>query len=65
MAGRPPERDWGEELISEQTLEEQGIFDVQSIRDAWHQPLYGWANHSELMWSVLMFQAWWQAQAAD
>jgi asparagine synthase (glutamine-hydrolysing) len=60
-----PLRDWVEELISEQALEEQGIFDVKSIRDAWHQHLYGWANHSELMWSVLMFQAWWQAQAAD
>jgi len=60
-----PLRDWAEDLISEQTLREQGIFDVTSIRDAWQQHLYGWANHSELMWSVLMFQAWWKAQAVD
>jgi asparagine synthase (glutamine-hydrolysing) len=60
-----PLRDWAEDLISEQTLREQGIFDVISIRDAWQQHLYGWANHSELMWSVLMFQAWWKAQAVD
>ena len=60
-----PLRDWAEDLISEQTLREQGIFDVTSIRDAWQQHLYGWANHSELMWSVLMFQAWWRAQAVD
>jgi asparagine synthase (glutamine-hydrolysing) len=60
-----PLRDWVEELISEKALVEQGIFDAQSIRDAWHQHLYGWANHSELMWSVLMFQAWYQAQSAD
>jgi asparagine synthase (glutamine-hydrolysing) len=59
-----PLRDWVEDLISEQTLKEQGIFDPTSIRDAWHQHLYGWANHSELMWSVLMFQAWWKAQSA-
>jgi asparagine synthase (glutamine-hydrolysing) len=60
-----PLRDWAEDLISEKTLTEQGIFDVKSIRDAWHQHLYGWANHSELIWSVLMFQAWWRAQVSD
>jgi asparagine synthase (glutamine-hydrolysing) len=60
-----PLRDWVEDLISEKTLREQGIFDVKSIRDAWHQHLYGWANHSELLWSVLMFQAWWRAQSDD
>ena len=60
-----PLRDWAEDLISEKTLTEQGIFDVASIRDVWHQHLYGWANHSELIWSVLMFQAWWRAQASD
>tara|TARA_R110002072_G_scaffold127330_1_gene264606 strand:- start:35414 stop:37300 length:1887 start_codon:yes stop_codon:yes gene_type:complete len=60
-----PLRDWVEDLISEKTLREQGIFDVKSIRDAWHQHLYGWANHSELIWSVLMFQAWWRAQSVE
>jgi asparagine synthase (glutamine-hydrolysing) len=57
-----PLRDWVEDLISEQTLKEQGIFDPASIREAWQQHLYGWANHSELLWSVLMFQAWLKAQ---
>lgn len=60
-----PLRDWVEDLISERALEEQGIFDTGSIREAWQQHLYGWANHSELMWSVLMFQAWWRAQSED
>jgi len=58
-----PLRDWAEDLLSEQTLRDQGVFDVASIRDAWRQHLYGFANHSELMWSVLMFQAWWRAQS--
>jgi asparagine synthase (glutamine-hydrolysing) len=57
-----PLRDWAEDLISEQTLREQGIFDVTHVRNAWQQHLYGWANHSELMWSILMFQAWWREQ---
>jgi asparagine synthase (glutamine-hydrolysing) len=58
-----PLRAWVEALISEDALEAQGIFDVKSVRDAWQQHLYGWANHSELLWSVLMFQAWWEAQS--
>jgi asparagine synthase (glutamine-hydrolysing) len=60
-----PLRDWVEALVSEDALKKQGIFDVNSVRDAWQQHLYGWANHSELMWSVLMFQAWWEAQSAN
>ncbi|NQX89620.1 MAG: asparagine synthase (glutamine-hydrolyzing) [Halioglobus sp.] len=58
-----PLRDWAEDLLSEQALREQGIFEVASIRDAWQQHLYGWANHSELLWSILMFQAWWRTHA--
>lgn len=58
-----PLRGWAEDLMSEQTLHDQGVFDVTRVRDAWHQHLYGWANHSELIWSILMFQAWWRAQA--
>ena len=58
-----PLREWAEDLVSEQALQEQGIFNVNSVRDAWHQHLYGWANHSELIWSILMFQAWWRAQS--
>ncbi|MCP4466435.1 MAG: asparagine synthetase B, partial [Halieaceae bacterium] len=59
-----PLRDWAEDLLCEQALREQGIFDAGRVRDAWQQHLYGWANHSELLWSLLMFQAWWQAQSS-
>jgi asparagine synthase (glutamine-hydrolysing) len=58
-----PLRDMVEELISEQTLREQGIFDPGAVRQAWQQHLYGWANHSELLWAVLMFQVWWRADS--
>ena len=57
-----PLRDWAEDLLSEQTLRDQGIFDVAGVREAWYQHLYGWANHSELLWAALMFQAWWRDQ---
>ncbi|MCP4212428.1 MAG: asparagine synthetase B, partial [Halieaceae bacterium] len=59
-----PLRDWAEDLLSEQRLREQGIFKVGRVREAWQQNLHGWANHSELLWSLLMFQAWWQAQSS-
>ena len=59
-----PLRDWAEDLLSEQRLREQGIFEVGRVREAWQQNLHGWANHSELLWSLLMFQAWWQAQSS-
>ena len=58
-----PLRDWVEDLVSETTLGEQGIFDVSAIRQAWAQHRRGWANHSELMWAILMFQTWWRSQA--
>jgi asparagine synthase (glutamine-hydrolysing) len=60
-----PLRPWAEELVSEQALTEQGIFNVKNVRDAWQQHLRGWANHSEFLWSVLMFQAWWKAQSEE
>ncbi|MDH3992664.1 MAG: asparagine synthase C-terminal domain-containing protein, partial [Gammaproteobacteria bacterium] len=56
-----PLRDLVEDLISEKALREQGIFDPQAVRQAWQQHLYGWANHSELLWSILMFQVWWRS----
>ncbi len=57
-----PLREWVEDLISEETLRRQGIFDTTAVRDAWSQHLRGWANHSELMWAILMFQTWWRHQ---
>lgn len=59
-----PLRDWVEDLISEKILRDQGIFDVDSIRQVWAQHLKGWADHSDLMWSILMFQTWWRSRAA-
>ena len=58
-----PLRDWVEDLISEQALRDQGVFDVESVRQVWAQHLQGWANHSELMWAILMFQTWWRSRA--
>lgn len=56
-------REWAEDLVSVRTLEDQGIFDTRAVRTVWSQHLRGWANHSELMWAILMFQTWWRSQS--
>jgi asparagine synthase (glutamine-hydrolysing) len=53
---------WAEELLSETLLRSQGIFDVDHVRRAWAQHQCGWDNHAEMLWALLMFQAWWKAR---
>jgi asparagine synthase (glutamine-hydrolysing) len=62
---RGPLREWAEDLISERTLAEQGIFDVELVRRLWAQHLCKWRNHSMVLWSILMFQAWWKSSEID
>ncbi|WP_133136214.1 asparagine synthase (glutamine-hydrolyzing) [Legionella rowbothamii] len=59
---RGPLRDWAETLLNEQRLQKEGIFNSAAIRLMWHQHLHGKGNFSALLWNILMFQAWWQAQ---
>ncbi len=61
---RGPLRDWVETLISEPTLRDVGYFDPDGVRTLWRQHLCGWRNHSNVLWAVLMFQAWHQNSAA-
>jgi len=55
---RGPLRDWAEELLSTQKLRETGYLQPEAVRRLWAQYLCGWRNHSNILWSVLMFQAW-------
>jgi asparagine synthase (glutamine-hydrolysing) len=57
---RGPLREWSEDLLSERTLAQQGIFNVKKVREIWAQHLCNWRNHSMVLWSLLMFQAWWK-----
>ncbi|GAB5548598.1 MAG: asparagine synthase (glutamine-hydrolyzing) [Sandaracinaceae bacterium] len=55
-------RPWAEELLSDQSLRDAGIFDPTLVRRKWKEHQSGVRNaHSEL-WSVLMVQAWLRAQ---
>jgi asparagine synthase (glutamine-hydrolysing) len=58
---RGPLRDWAEDLLAERRLEREGYLKAGPIRAVWESLLSGsseWAYGGELVWSVLMFQAW-------
>ena len=57
---RGPLRDWAEELLSPGKIQEQGFLDSAFIQNRWKEHLSGKRNWQYQLWSVLMFQAWYQ-----
>jgi len=55
---RGPLRDWVESLLDERSLREDGILSALAVRRMWREHLSGSHNHEQLLWSILMFQAW-------
>ncbi|MBN9412883.1 MAG: asparagine synthase (glutamine-hydrolyzing) [Candidatus Paracaedimonas acanthamoebae] len=53
-----PLRDWGEEFISENRLENSAFFEVKQVRQMWQKHLQGQGNYQHQLWSILMFEAW-------
>jgi asparagine synthase (glutamine-hydrolysing) len=62
---RGPLRDWAEALLDAQRLRREGFFDPQPIRKLWAEHLSGRHSRPYELWSVLMFQAWHEAQHHD
>ena len=63
---RGPLREWGEDLLSEQALKGDGVFELAPIREAWREHLAGSDRHHYFLWDILMFQAWsraWRSNA--
>jgi len=61
---RGPLREWAEELLAERRLGDQGFFRPEPIRQRWSEHLSGRHNWQYLLWDVLVFQAWLEANAA-
>lgn len=59
---RRPLRDWAESLLSEQRLRREGLLDPAPIRRKWAEHLSGETRWDYQLWTVLMFQAWSEAQ---
>lgn len=59
---RGPLRDWGESLLSDERLRNEGFFNSILIRRAWVEHLSGKRDHSRKLWTVLMFQSWLETQ---
>lgn len=59
---RGPLRDWAENLLSHKRLTEGGLFNPEIIRQTWSEHLSGRKDYSARLWTILMFQAWHEAQ---
>ena len=62
---RGPLRDWAEALLDQARLEREGFFDPTPIRTRWEEHLSGRRDWQESLWTVLMFQAWLEAERAS
>jgi asparagine synthase (glutamine-hydrolysing) len=65
---RGPLRDWAETLLDERRVAAEGYLEPVAVRSLWQQHLSGRRDRQELLWHLLMFQAWhehWRAPAAD
>jgi asparagine synthase (glutamine-hydrolysing) len=60
---RGPLRPWAEELLSPRRLRTEGIFDPGPVERAWREHLSGIREREHALWDILMFQAWYGAQA--
>lgn len=59
---RGPLRDWAEELLDPAKINKQSFLNSSSVQRLWQQHQSGWRNHNDILWSILMFQAWLEAQ---
>ncbi len=54
---RGPLRGWSEELLGQDRLRREGVFEPATVRATWSQYLQG-HSYEPRLWILLMFQAW-------
>ncbi len=55
---RGPLREWADDLLSGPSLESQGFFRPEIVRQRWREHLAEKQDWQYQLWTVLMFQAW-------
>ena len=55
---RGPLREWAQGLLDHRRLQQDGLLDAEAVSRLWKQHLCEWQDHSDTLWSILMFQAW-------
>jgi asparagine synthase (glutamine-hydrolysing) len=55
---RGPLRDWGEALLSEHRLRQEGFLDPGPVRSLWDRHQRGTVDSAGALWTLLMFQTW-------
>lgn len=53
---RGPLKDWAEDLLNPSKIKNQSYLDSVIVQNLWKQHQSGWRNHSDILWSILMFQ---------
>lgn len=57
-----PLRDWAEALLDRNRLRNEGIFEAEAVHKIWSEHVAGIRNYNSVLWALLMFQAWQEAQ---
>ncbi|RYG81185.1 MAG: asparagine synthetase B, partial [Alphaproteobacteria bacterium] len=53
-------RPWAESLLAADRLDREGLFDPIHVQSLWRDYLAGRTGLQDALWSILMFQAWWE-----
>lgn len=53
-------REWAESYLADERLTEEGFFDARVVRQTWEQHLNGVINAGGQLWTLLMFQLWFE-----
>jgi asparagine synthase (glutamine-hydrolysing) len=59
---RGPLKDWAADLLDESKIREQGFFKAEVISKRWNDHITGRRNWHFQLWTVLMFQQWYEYQ---